>query len=165
MTGTGDEVLGVERLEGAKAYDNAIDTLIASTRRELRVFDNALSHAYNSVKRYELLRAFLMGGPANRFYLALHDASSVASQCPRLLMLLRQFSDRMLIHETSAEAKSVYDPFAVADESHYAHRFHHEASRGELGFDRLSDARAFKQRFAEIWEGSTPAASATVLGL
>lgn len=165
MMGIGEQALGVERFEGAKAYDNAIDALIASTRRELRVFDNALSLAYNSVKRYELLRAFLIISPANRFYLALHDASRVASQCPRLLMLLRQFSDRMLIHETNAEAKSVYDPFAVADESHYAHRFHHEDSRGELCFDRVSDARLFKQRFVEIWAVSTPAASATVLGL
>jgi hypothetical protein len=37
--------------------------------------------------------------------------------------------------------------------------------RGLVGIDDLVNARVLVQRFAEIWEASAPAASATTLGL
>lgn len=156
---------GRQRLHTGAAYDAAVDAVIAAARNEVRIFDSGLSPAYNSVKRYELLRAFLLAAPTNRLHLAVHDASLAVGHCPRLVLLSRQFSDRLSIHETLAEAKHLYDPFIIADENHYAHRFHYDSMRGELAFDQVADARALVKRFAEIWQASAPTAAATALGL
>ena len=71
----------------------------------------------------------------------------------------------LFAYETQAEAKGVYDPFSVMDERHYVHRFHYEQPRGLLALDEPQGAHAFVKRFAEIWDASAPAASATTLGL
>ncbi|MBA2352942.1 MAG: hypothetical protein ACR2FI_09600 [Burkholderiales bacterium] len=156
---------GRQRIDTLSAYENAIDAVISAARRAVRIFDRSPSVGYNSVKRYELLRAFLRANSANQLYLVLHDAQPVTSRCPRLMMLLREFNDRVFIHETSSEAKHLYDPFAVADENHFAHRFHYDSLRGELAFDHIADARILVQRFEDIWQASIPAATASTLGL
>ncbi|MBC7945168.1 MAG: hypothetical protein H7X91_07910 [Burkholderiales bacterium] len=154
-----------QRIDTLSGYESAIDAVISAARRALRIFDRSLSAEYNSVKRHELLRAFLRANPENQLYLVLHDASSITSRCPRLMMLLREFNGRVFIHETNSDARHLYDPFAVADENHYAHRFHYDSLRGELAFDHVGDARILVQRFTEIWQSSIPAASASTLGL
>lgn len=156
---------GRQRIETLSAFESAIDAVISAARHALRIFDRSPSVRYNSVKRYELLRAFLRASPPNQLYLAFHDASPATSRCPRLIMLLREFNDRVFIHETNSEARHVYDPFAVADENHFAHRFHYDSLRGELAFDHVADARILVQRFTDIWQASVPAVTASTLGL
>ena len=69
------------------------------------------------------------------------------------------------INETEPQAKGVYDPFALADERDYVHRFHYDDSRGLLALDDPQGALGLSERFQELWEASYPAASATTLGL
>jgi hypothetical protein len=69
------------------------------------------------------------------------------------------------IHETQQQAKGVYDPFVVADETHSVRRFHFEDLRGLLAKDDPIEASTLAERFEEIWEASTPAVTANTLGL
>jgi hypothetical protein len=153
------------RLEGNAEHEDALDTVFARPGRQLRIFDRQLGAGYNSIRRQDLLRRFLLASSSSRIQIVLHDASNLQRDCPRLINLLRQFSHAVTIHETEPQAKGVYDPFAVLDERDYVHRFHYEDTRGLLGLDDPHEARGLVQRFEEIWEASSPAVSGTTLGL
>jgi hypothetical protein len=152
-------------LEGNPEYEEAIDILLARPQRTLRIFDRQLSAGYNSIRRCELLRAFLLRSRANRLSIVVHDAGTLARDCPRLMSLLRQFSCAITIHETEAQAKRACDPIALADERDYLHRFHYDHARAVLALNDPQGANELLQRFDEIWEASAPAVSATTLGL
>lgn len=152
-------------LNGPSEYETALDEVIAKAVTVLRVFDHTLSAAYNSAQRFEALRRFLLASRRNSLRIVVHEPSHLDRNCPRLLMLLRQFGHAISIHETHPAAKSVYDPFAIADDRCFVHRFHFEEMRGLSGMDDPIGARALIERFEEIWEASSPAVSATTLGL
>jgi hypothetical protein len=153
------------KIDGNAEYEAALDSLFARPGRLLRIFDRRLDIGYNTVSRNKLLRQFLLANSNNRIQIVLHDASGLHRDCPRLVNLLRQFSHAISINETEPEAKSVYDPFCVMDERDYVHRFHHDSARGVLALDDVATARVLAQRFEQIWEVSSPAPSATTLGL
>lgn len=150
---------------GNAAYDEALDDILSRAQRSMRIFENALGAAYNSPKRVELMRAFLLANRRNRLQIVVHDVLGMDRSCPRLLNLLRVHAHAIGIHETHQAAKAVYDPFAIVDEDHYVHRFHFEEMRGLRSIDDPIGAHPFLERFAEIWEASSPAVSATTLGL
>jgi hypothetical protein len=152
-------------IDGNQEYEAALDTLFSQSGRTLRIFDRALSSAYNAPHRHDLLRSFLLANRAARIQIVVHDTSRLARDCPRLMTLLRSFSHAIGFNETELEAKGVYDPFAVIDERHYVHRFHYDGPRGVLALHDVQGAHGFVQRFAEIWEASAPAVSGTTLGL
>ncbi len=160
-----DPVPEHRKLEGNLEYETALDTLFTRPGRKLRVFERQLGPAYNSPGRYDALRRFLLASRTRTIQIVLHDASNLQRDCPRLINLLRQFSHAVTIHETEPQAKGVYDPFAVMDDRDYVHRFHYDDARGLLGLDDPHEARAFVQRFEELWEASAPTASGTTLGL
>jgi hypothetical protein len=153
------------RLTGIAEYQAALDRLLARPQRTLRIFDRQLGRSFNAAVRQDLLRSFLLRSRANRVQIILHDASNLVRDCPRLINLLRQFSHAVAIQETEAHAKRVYDPFALADERDHLHRFHYEDARALLALDDPAGTQPFIDRFAELWEASSPAASGTTLGL
>lgn len=154
------------RLEGINEYIEAIDTVSGMASRTIRVFGHSLEGmGFNSVKRHEVLQRFLLASRNNRLYIVLHDVNHVMLDCPRLMILLRQFSHAVAIHQTQAQAQGVYDPFVVADGQHYVRRFHYEDSRGLLALNDPQGAETLNHRFAELWEASFSAVSATTTGL
>lgn len=153
------------RFQGMREYEAVIDSLIPQTQRIIRVFDKALSRAYNSLQRYEALRQFLLASRSNRLMIVVHEADPIERECPRMLDLLQQFSAAVKIHQTLRPAKQVYDPFVVFDASHYVHRFHYDHLRAAHGANDLNGAQQLLDRFAEIWEASAPAVSANATGL
>ena len=153
------------KLEGVAQYETAMDELLARPRRRLRIFDHHIGSAFNRAARHDALRTFLLASRANRVEIVLHEVANLARDCPRLMGLLRSFSHAIAIHETEPQAKGVYDPFAIADDRDYLHRFHYEAARSLLALDDPQGALTMTQRFDEIWEASAPAVSATTLGL
>lgn len=152
-------------LSGATEYEAALDEIIARAASTLRVFDHTLSTAYNSPRRHEALRRFLLASRRNTLRIVVHEPVHLDRNCPRMLGLLRQFGHAISIHETHPTAKSVYDPFAVADDRFFVHRFHFEEMRGLTAIEDPIGAHALIERFEEIWEASSPAVGATTLGL
>jgi hypothetical protein len=144
----------------------AIDEVIATVERTLKVFDVALSYrAFNSPARIDKLREFLVRGRAHRLLIALHGTEALERECPRLLTLLRQFPMSIEIHRTLGQAQQARDPFVVADDHSVWHQLHFEQPRSIVALHSPTDAMPIAQRFDEIWELSEPAVSATTLGL
>lgn len=153
-------------LLGRQEYTEALDQLIGLATRTLRIFDHNLEGAgYEGLPRAEALKAFLAANPANRIYLVAHDLSHLTRNCPRLLNLLKYQDHAITIRETMDEAKGIYDPFAIADDIHYVHRFHHQHNRAEMVREDPVGAHELIKRFEDIWQASTPALSITTVGI
>lgn len=153
-------------LNGADDYIAALDELCGLARHSLYVFENDFDNiGFNSEARYQLLRRFLLLGPNVRLHLLAHDAQPLLRFCPRMMLLLRQFSHNMHIHQTPANLRHLSEPFAVADENHFVRRFHFEDTRGVFAQNDPEGARLLKSRFEEMWASSHPCASSSTLGL
>lgn len=155
----------VRHFDGREQYEAALDELLPHASSRIRVFDREFSPHYSSTRRIEVLRSFVLADRNRKIWMLAHDASKVASHCPRLVNLLRQFSQAVSIHQTSEEAARIYDPFCITDEAGYVRRFHFDDARGVTSLNDEVTARDLVRRFDEMWELSTPALSATTLGL
>jgi hypothetical protein len=154
------------RISGIAESQAAIDEVIAAARTTLRIFDFSLGpRGYNGLQRTEALRQFIAGGRSHRILIALHEPETLERECPRLLMLLRQFPMSIEIHRTIAQAREAADPFIVADDHSVWHQMHNEQPRAIVALHSPADASPIAQRFDEIWEQSEHAVSATTLGL
>lgn len=150
---------------GNAQFDAAIDSVLQKASRRIRIFDRDLGREYNASRRIELLRRFLLASRRNTLQIVAHDIQTLDRNCPRILNLLRNYAHSISIHETLPTAKLVYDPFVVVDDHCFVHRFHFDEIRGLFALDDPIGASSFVERFAELWEASSPAISATTLGL
>ena len=154
------------QLNNPADYTEAIDILIELARHRLRILDyNLEDGGYTTLRRYELLRTFLLGSRSNRLEIVLHDIDYVIRFCPRILSLLKQFSHAITIQETTSQAKNIYDPFAIADETCFLHRFHYDSPRALFALNDIEGSHVLLKRFEEIRAASAPAITATPLGL
>ncbi|MDP2783802.1 MAG: hypothetical protein Q8O38_04320 [Sulfurimicrobium sp.] len=154
------------RLEGPQDYEQAVDLVIRQARRNLRIFSYSLrGEGYNSLARIEALQNFLLMNRANRLTIVLHDTDYLTRECPRMMNLLQQFSHAISVYQTSDEARSISDPFIIADNDHYLHRFHYDHPRAALALNDKEGALELARRFNVIVETSELAAPPTTLGL
>ncbi|HEX5338971.1 MAG TPA: hypothetical protein VFW53_11090 [Gallionella sp.] len=161
-----NDTLQHTRLDGIADYTAALDTLCGLARHDLCLFEkNYDGIGFNSEARYETLRRFLLASPNNRLHVLAHDTRYLATLCPRMMMLLRQFGGSMFIYQTPKNLHHITEPFAIADDSHYVRRFHFDDPRGILAQHDPENARALKSRFQEMWSASHPAVSGTTLGI
>jgi len=152
-------------LTGFRDYESAVDRVITMALGRIRIFDRRLCADYNATLRIDAMRTFLLANRANRISIVVHDAERIRVDCPRLVSLQRQFANAISIHRTLSLARGVYDPFCVADGSHYARRFHFDSMRGAIALNDAEGAAELVRRFDEIWEVSQAAVTATTLGL
>ena len=154
------------KIFGAAESLAAIDEVIVAAERTIRIFDITLANrGFNTPARADRLREFLVRGRAHRLHIALHDTDLLERECPRLLVLLRQFPMSIEIHRTIMQARSAMDPCVLADDHSVWHQLHYEQPRAIVALHSPADALPISQRFDEIWELSEPAVSATTSGL
>lgn len=152
--------------DGVTDYIAALDTVCASARHTLNIFEQDFSDiGFNSEARYDALRHFLLGSTNNRLRLLAHDPQHLVRFCPRMMMLLREFSHSMEIFQTPTHMKGVTEPFAVADNATFVRRYHFDDARGLLAKNDPEGARLLNSRFQEMWQASHPGATPTRLGL
>ena len=156
---------GERPFEGRIACEQALDELIANAAQSVRIFDRNIGPGFNSPRRCGLLRQLLLARSTNRVYLVLHETANIVRDCPRLITLLRQFSQGVSIHQTLPEARCVYDPFAIADDTRFVRRFHYDSARGIASVGDIAATRLLLERYEEIWQASMPALAATTIGL
>ena len=156
---------GERKLEGAAACEQALDELIANAAHTVRIFDQSIGHEFNSPRRFELLRQLLLARRTNRVCIVLHETANITGDCPRLMLLLKQFSHAVSIHRTLPEARRVYDPFAIADDTRFVRRFHYDVVRGVATVGDVAATQLLLKRFDEIWQASAPSVPATSVGL
>jgi len=81
------------------------------------------------------------------------------------MRLLRQFSHAIAIHQTHDAIRNVDDVLMVVDDAHYLRRPHCTQPNGVLVLHDPAETRGWLNRFNDIWEQSSPAVSATTIGL
>lgn len=162
-----DAAPGVRRLIVTRAeFQAGIAELLAVAARTIRVFDPDLAeYGFNSPAAEEKLKNFLLASHANRLQIVVHDTGYITGSCPRLMRLLRQFSHAIAIHRTHDAIRNVDDVLMVVDDAHYLRRPHHEQPNGVIMLHDAAETRGWLNRFNEIWEQSSPAVSATTIGL
>ncbi len=153
-------------LIGIKDASEAIDRVIAAATMQLAIFDERLENrGYESPARIAAMRALLLAGRMHRIRLAMHEPEVLTRAQPRLLGLLREFPAAIEIHRTVGEARNARDPFVIADDHSAWHLLHQDHARSVVALHSPPDVHGLVHRFAEIWELSEPAVSATTLGL
>jgi hypothetical protein len=160
-----NDIRSEQPLTGLREYDAAIDRVIALALGRIRIFDRRLTSAFNQAGRIQALGIFLQANRANRVTIVVHEPERIRTDCPRLVTLQRQYAHAIRIHRTLNAARGVYDPFCVADGSHFARRFHFDTPRGVVVLNDAEGAAQLVRRFEEIWEASQAAVTATTLGL
>lgn len=149
-----------------KEFAEAFDELLGKTGKTLRMFDHNLADfGMNGVAREEQLRTFLHKRRTNRLQIVVHDTAVIAQRSPRLMRLLRQFSHAIAIHQTNEEIRNLEDVLVVGDDAHCLRRRHHDHPKGSVYLDDPIETREWLNRFNAIWEHSSPAVSATTIGL
>jgi hypothetical protein len=157
---------GYRQVSGPVESLAAIDEVIASAQRTIRVFDVTLANrGFNSPARTEQLTAFFVAGRQHKLQIALHEPELLERECPRLLTLLRRFPMQIEIHRTIAQAREANDPFVIADDHSLWHQLHHTQARAIVALHSPADATPILQRFGEIWDLTEPAVHSTTLGL
>ena len=145
--------------------EHAIDQVLSLARHRIVVFARQLGSEWNREARVDVVRRFCLGSRRNQMRIVLHDAQTAYRFCPRLLALLRQFSHVISVQETLDNVKGISDPFVMADDLHYVHRFHHDGPDGLLATDHPLGTTVFRDRIEELWQASEPALPPTTLGL
>lgn len=147
-------------------YQAAVDRLLATPGRELRIFDPDLaSLRLNAPQRIEQLKNFLAASRTRRLYVALHDPDHLTKYCPRMMALLARFAHAIQVNCTHEEIRNLQDSFLVIDQTHYLRRPVAQQFRGALGLHDETEALTMRTRFTEIWSASFPGVSASTLGL
>lgn len=160
------ETLQHTAINGNTEYVAALDSLCRLAQHNLILFEqNFEGLGYNNEARYQTLRGLLLSNPAHRLRVLTHAPHYLATRCPRMTMLLQQFSNRMFIYQTPKNLQHLTEPFAVADDRHYVRRFHFNDPRGLFAQHDPEQAYALKSRFDEMWASSHPAISPSKLGL
>src|SRR3954468_5002896 len=108
-----------QRFESNREFEAMLDELIPQTQRVIRVFDKALSAAWNATARCDALSAFLRADPLNRLYIVVHDAGTIERLSPRFATPLQRSGHVAKLRQTPRSAKPLYDAFVIFDASHY----------------------------------------------
>lgn len=156
----------LERSVSSQAeLEECADLMLPAARRRILLFDRSLSPAWNRPARIDSLRAFCLASPRNEFRIALHDASTLRRDCPRLAVLMETFAHVISVRETRPEARHAQDPLTIVDDRHFLHRFHVDSPRAAFALNAPAETKPLTERFLEIWAASDPASPATTLGL
>ncbi len=156
-------------------------TIVFSTRAEfLDLVHECVTHANTYLQLFDpdfarwslgapetvsALRQFLLLKSANRLQLSMHRSDYLQQNCPRFLMLLKDFDHAMTCRLTPKNLHHLTDSFCLADNSHLVRRFHADHFRGVATFHSPFDAQISYTRFAAIWAESLPGLHPTMLGL
>jgi len=158
---------GIRRVLASRAdFRNGVDGILNMVKRELRVFDRDLAdYGFNTPATEELLRNFLLASRTNRLLIVVHDTTYITQSCPRLLRLLQDFSQAVLINQTDEAIRNLDDVLMVGDDEHYLRRPRYDQPKGVLMLCDAGETRGWLNRFEEIWARSAQAVSATTVGL
>lgn len=153
-------------LIGERNYALALDTVIAEASSDICIFDQDFAKGdYASLKRYDLIHAFLQKGEQVKLTIILQSTHFLMANCPRWMDLLRIYGHKMTVYETNDFAKIAKDCFVIADKQHYCRRFHIDQARFKYALSDIDNSASLLLRFDELLAETTEAISVTKLGL
>jgi hypothetical protein len=144
----------------------AFDALLASTHRQLQLYDHDLDLLnIDDAPRHAALRSLCVAGGGRRIELLLDDISRVARTHPRLMQLVRDFGHVLEIRQADPDAPRPDEAFVLADRHGVLLRADKAVVHGTLHPDDPGNAVALDQSFEAMWQRSPASVSATTLGL
>jgi len=144
----------------------AFDALLASTQRQLRLYDHDLGlFDFDHLPRHESLRALCVVGRGRRIELLLDDIGHVARDHPRLMQLVRDFGHVIEIRQADPAAPRPDQAFVLADRHGVLLRADKAAMHGTLHLEDPHNAIPLHQSFEAMWQRSQANVTATTLGL
>lgn len=147
-------------------FRDAFDALLASTHRQLRLYDHDLGLLeLEHEPRHAALRALCVAGGGRRVELLLDDIGLVARRHPRLMQLVRDFGHVLEIRQADPDAPRPEQAFVLADRHGVLLRADKSAVRGTLHPEDAHNAVLLNQEFEGMWQRSPASVSATTLGL
>lgn len=153
-------------LIGESDYAQALNTVIAEASQHLCIFDQSFEKGdYASIKRYDLMHAFLQKGEQVKLTIILQNMHFFSANCPRLMDLLRIYGHKMTVYETNDFAKMAKDCFVIADKQHFCRRFHIDQARFKFALNDIETCSSLLLRFDELLAETTQTISVTKLGL
>ena len=151
---------------GRTELAQGVAEVIGMARRTIRIFDSTtVDLALGSRASEEMLRAFFLAGRMNRMQIAVHETTHIQYYSPRLMSLLKRFSHAIAIHQTHEPIRNLPDVMVIADDQHFLRKPHCLQPGGVINLYDPADTQLWLDRFADLWEQSSPAVSATTLGL
>lgn len=148
------------------SFRQAIDTVIAASEREIRVFDQALLRVPLEDKtRCEALGRFLTAAPGRRLRIIVHATDHLERRCPRLRALARRHSNAVEFRQSPEELRHLAEAYLLGDDAQAALRFHVSQPRGKIVLGDEETVFPWRQRFEELWALSLPCLPASYLGL
>lgn len=159
-------------MESQVEAKRAIVDVLGHAKWDLMIFDQSpkamMEREYGRPQNIALLRNLLMGSHnsrARRIRIALHETRDIASELPRLVSLLGQFTDLVSVRRTDGAARRVQDVQLIADEDAIWRKPVATHPRSILTMHDANDVKPYRDRFEEIWEASEPAVSSRSAGL
>lgn len=160
------EPLAGQLIIGERSYEDALNLIIERAETELLIFDQDFSKgAYASIKRFDLICAFLNKSANTRLIIILQNSEAFRVNCPRLFQLLIRYSHKMLVYQTQVHIQSIKEVFVLADIKSYVRRFHIDHARFKFNCEDIATASLLHQRFEEMRQATSHNLSITTLGL
>lgn len=162
MDGSGFE----QRFDTYREYSTAIRQTLEAAAGELCVFDPDLTHSgLESSENVSQIERMLLAAPEARLRIVLHDTTHLETRCPRLLRLMGMFSHSVEVRQSPDDLRNLTECYVLTGNDTGVVRFHRDWPRGKWFVANPEEAGTWLSRFKQLWECSTPAASATRLGL
>ncbi len=153
-------------LLGEHEYAIAMNHVIATAQHRLLIVDQDCSTGdFASIKRFDLIQAFLNKNADTTLTIILQNTDFFASQCPRLYQLLTTYDHKMTVYETNDYAKTAKDCFILADNRAYIRRFHIDQSRFKYALNDEETVASLTNRFDELLQETSRTLVVTKLGL
>jgi hypothetical protein len=154
------------RVDTPAEYRAALDQLLATDPRPLRIYDHDLDLlGLDALARHDTLRALCVAGGGRRIDILLDDISQVARAHPRLMQLVRDFGHVLDIRQADADAPRPDQAFVLAGRQSALVRPDKRAISGALHPGDTPLAVSLQQSFETLWQHAQTRVSATTLGL
>ena len=147
-------------------HDRAFHEILARAAQTIDVFDKDLLRLpFEKQEVAELLRRFLAAEANRRLRIILRDVAPLRRNAPRLMKLLANYPQRMLVIQTPEQLHSLTDSLCIIYGRHALIRFHQDNVRSKRIDDDPGECQPYIQRFNEILREGGEQLSPTTLGL
>lgn len=147
-------------------YVNALNTLLSSATRFIRIYDWDLSDGgYETPARIDLLNEFCKQGQGREMRILLADDSYLKHQGGQLMRQLSTWGHVLHVRVRDSEPPPAKDCFVLADDYGVLKRFDKSQTKGVMRLDSRSDVVDLGLRFDSEWGRAGGRVSAHTLGL
>ena len=147
-------------------YVNALDTLLSSANRLIRIYDWDLSDGgYETPARIELLNQFCKQGGRRDVRILLADDTYLKRHAGQMMHLLSVWGHVLQVRVRDSEPPPAKDCFVLVDDYGVLKRFEKGQSKGVMRLDSRGDVVELGIRFDSEWDRAAGRVSAHTLGL